>query len=192
LPLQVDTTFLSSIFSIRKAIESEFTLDLEPERVVLPSSNEQEEEQTGLRTMITQVLLEREELTQLTNKLMQSKPDKGEILPLMKKLIPFLDSLERILYLGRSYPQTEEIANWLTSVEGLYFRISNTLEQFGLKAIDAVGKPVDLNCQEVVEYIPSRDHGHNHVIKERLKGYYYHGKLLRDAQVVVANNPERS
>ena len=108
---------------------------------------------------------------------------------LMKKFLPFLDGLERVLFLGRSHPQTDEIANWLTSVESLYFRLVNTLEKFGLKAIDAVDKPVNLECQEVVEYIPTREHGHNVVIKERQKGYYYQGKLLRDAQVVVANNP---
>ena len=54
-----------------------------------------------------------------------------------------------------------------------------------------MGKKVDLNLHEVVEYRASADHPNDTVIGERQKGYVLRGKLLRDAKVVVAYN-ERS
>ncbi|GAB4315572.1 MAG: hypothetical protein Kow0059_07710 [Candidatus Sumerlaeia bacterium] len=183
---------VSAWFSIRKAMEQEFDPQLEPEPLVLPERQVNPAEPDDLKTLITNILLERERLAHLTNELMQARADNGEMERLMRKILPFLDSLERILYLGRSYPPTEEVTNWLTGLESLYFRMVNTLEKFGLIAVQAEGRPVDLDCQEVVEYVSTQDHPHNFVIKERQKGYLFRGKVLRDAKVVVANNPQRS
>lgn len=187
-PLQA----IREIFSINLALKREFNPRLEPEPVASIVSISEQGEQTDLKNMVTKVMLEHEQLTQLTNQLMEAKPGGAEMEGLMRKFLPFLDSLERILFLARDFPPSEEITNWLSGVEGLYFRIKGTLEKYGLVALETIGNPVNLDNQEVVEYITTTEHPHHHVIKERQKGYRYQGKLLRDAQVAVANNPQRS
>src|SRR5690606_3110013 len=110
---------------------------------------------------------------------------------ILKSLLPTLDGFDRVLHLGRSYPQNELIDNWLKSVESIYYRLLGTLENFGLYQMRVVGSKVDLNLHEVVEYRPSADHPNDVIISERQKGYILLGKLLREAKVVVAYN-ERS
>lgn len=187
-PLQA----VQELFSINLALKREFNPDLMPEPVALSESLSAHVGHSDLMQMVTEVLLEHERLAHLTAQLMEAKPSDSEMEGLMRRFLPFLDSLERLLFLARDFPPSDEIANWLTGVESIYFRLINTLEKYGLTAIDTVGKPVDLDAQEVVEYVTTADHKHNHVIKERQKGYKYHAKLMRDAKVVVANNPQRS
>ena len=54
--------------------------------------------------------------------------------------------------------------------------------------MDTIGKPVDLDRHEVVEYRRSDEYTHNTVITERQKGYVFRNKIIRDAKVVVSHN----
>lgn len=139
--------------------------------------------------MASAALRERERLEDLNRELERGGVDGGvQMERLMRALLPTLDGFDRVLHLGRSYPQGEVIDNWLKSVESIYFRLLSSLETFGLYQMHAVGSRVDLNLHEVVEYRPSDDHGNDVVMSERQKGYIFNGKLLRDAKVVVAYN----
>ena len=110
---------------------------------------------------------------------------------LFETLLPTLDGFDRVLSAARGYEGSEEIDNWLKSIESLYFRMLRMLESYGLFQIQAVGKKVDLNMHEVVEYRSSANYGNDIVISERQKGYVFRGRLLRDAKVVVAHNERR-
>ena len=165
----------------------EFVIDEKPEPIFL--SNEEDRE--GLTDLIGSVMIENERLQDLTVELQRRSAMPVEIEKFMRSLLPTLDSFERVLHLGRSHTQTDEIDNWLKSVESIYFRLLNMLESYGLFQIKAVGKKVDLNLHEVVEYRPSAEHPNDVVISERQKGYVFRGKLLRDAKVVVAYNERR-
>ena len=101
-----------------------------------------------------------------------------------------LDGFDRILEAFRSMKPTEEVNNWLKSVEGLYYKMQNDLREIGLTPIETVGKDVDLNCMEVVDYRSTADYPNNTVMHELKRGYRYKGKVLRDAQVVIAHNEE--
>ena len=46
----------------------------------------------------------------------------------------------------------EELDNWLKSVESLYFRIKKVLSSAGLKEMECIGKPVDLERHEVYSH----------------------------------------
>lgn len=106
----------------------------------------------------------------------------------MRQVLPFLDNYAHLLDLAREHPPSEEITNWLRSVEALYFRIVNLLESYGLRFINSIGKVVDLDYHEVIDYRPTLQHPHNTIIKELQKGVVFRGRLLRDAKVVVACN----
>jgi molecular chaperone GrpE len=110
----------------------------------------------------------------------------------MKKIIIFLDGFERVLNLARQFSPSDELNNWLKSVEIIYYRFFHFLQHFGLKPLDTIGKPVNLNYHDVVEYRSTLNYKPDTVISERQKGYYYKDKLIRDAKVVVAYNPTSS
>lgn len=119
----------------------------------------------------------------------ESQKDKsGEVQKMIRAILPFLDSFDRVLEAARAAEQTEQMTNWLKSIESLYFRFLNILERFGLVPLTTIGRSVDLNLHDVVEYRPTLDYPGDTVISERQKGYVYNGRLLREAQVVVAQN----
>jgi len=172
---------------LRNRYRLEFPINATP----LPVYFSPEESRRDLRAMASEILRENERLRELTESLgtRQDKQDESE--KILKNLLSTLDGFDRVLHLGRSYPQNEVIDNWLKSVESIYFRLLNLLENYGLYQLRTVGSKVDLNLHEVVEYRPSADHENDTIISERQKGYILRGKLLRDAKVVVAYN-ERS
>jgi len=137
------------------------------------------------------LLAEHERLTVTTRLLEEAKGESDEVLNLMRRMLPVLDGFERILSMGRDFPDDHPITNWLRGVEGLYFRLKNMLEKVGLVALEVVGQPINLDLHEVVEYRCSADHKPDTVIAVRQRGYVFRGRLIREAQVVVAAN-ERS
>ncbi len=166
---------------------SQFPLQASPLPVYLKEGQAKED----LRSMTAEILRENEHLHELTRDMERHKGKVDESEKLIKNLLPTLDGFDRVLHLGRSYPQDDVIDNWLKSVESIYFRLLNILENYGLYQMRTVGSKVDLNLHEVVEYRPSADHQNDTIISERQKGYILRGRLLRDAKVVVAYN-ERS
>jgi len=172
--------------------EIEFTIDERPLAVAERSATTVTgSEGTDLFGQISALLAENERLSVTARVLERAKEGSDEAETLVRRLLPVLDGFERILAVGRDFPDDHPVTNWLKSVEGLYFRLKNLLEKGGLVAIEVVGQPVNLDLQEVVEYRYSPDHKPHTVIAVRQRGYVFRGHLLREAQVVVAAN-ERS
>ena len=111
-----------------------------------------------------------------------------------RKIFPILDGFNSIFrYAGSQDIQGDEIlSNWLQTLEALYRRLLSALEKEGLVAIESIGKPLDLSTQEVIETREDSSVPNNRVIEEVAKGYKYGNRVLRDAQVIVAKNPENS
>jgi len=145
-----------------------------------------------LFSLVSKLQKEHEALSHLTRRLEARSQQIDELEPFVVKLLPFLDSFERVLALAREHDAGDEISNWLRSVEGIYFRVTNLLEAVGLVALPAVGHTVDLNLHEVVEVQRAPDHPAGVIIGERRKGYAFRGQLLRCAQVVVAQDGEKA
>jgi len=157
-------------------------------RNVAPTERADGEDLIG---QLSALLVENEQLAVTANLLEREKGGSDEMESLMRRILPVLDGFERILEVGRDFPDDHVITNWLRSVEGLYFRLKNLLEKVGMFGIEAVGQPVNLDLHEVVEYRCSPDHEPDTVIAVRQRGYAFRGRLVRDAQVVVAAS-ERS
>ncbi len=110
-----------------------------------------------------------------------------EVRKIAKSLLPVLDALDRIIDYGRELDrQDEEFENWLRSVEALRTRMTKVAEEIGLRPISAVGMEVDLEKHDVVGVVPAGEYPPNTVVDERQTGYYFRGRLLRDAKVIVA------
>ncbi len=106
---------------------------------------------------------------------------------LIRKLLPVLDSFERVFDLARETGarEKEELANWLRSFEGVYKRLLKILAQEGVQPIDSMGQPIDLDCHEVVEVEHNDEVSPGTVVKEEQKGYLLEDRVLRDAKVIV-------
>jgi molecular chaperone GrpE len=181
---------MSFCWLAKPILTREFVIDEKPVPVLLPYGNK-EASDADLASAIAATMkkvgqLEFEKLELLRR---QRKPE--ELEKFIKQLLPTLDAFDRVLTMARAYPKSEEIDNWLKAVESIYFRLLRLLESYGLEQLNTVGKKVDLNIHDVVEYRPSTEHPHDTVISERQKGYMFRGKLLRDAKVVVAYNDRR-
>jgi molecular chaperone GrpE len=141
-----------------------------------------------LASQLSALLVEQVRLSEKARQLEMIRPREDEFGGFVRQALPFLDNFSHLLEMAREHPASEELTGWLKGVEALYFRILNLFEAFGLRFINSVGKRVDLDYQEVIEYLPSRDHPHDTVIREVQKGVVFRDRLIRDAKVVVAYN----
>lgn len=104
-----------------------------------------------------------------------------------KSMLPAMDALDRLLAFAQTVENPDEVfLNWIKGVEALRTRLTKVLEGIGLQAISSVGMEVDLNVHDVVGVVPAGEFPPNTVVEEQQKGYYFQGKLLRDARVIVA------
>lgn len=137
---------------------------------------------------ISELLVEQVRLIEHARHLERGQAQSDEFERFARQVLPFVDNFSHLLDMARESQLSGEAANWLRSVEALYFRIISLLESFGLTFIDSQGKVVDLDYHEVVEYRRTNRHPHNTVIKDVQKGVVYRGRLMRDAKVIVACN----
>ncbi len=102
-----------------------------------------------------------------------------------RELLPFLDNLERAVTSAKDSRDFDKLT------EGLDLTISGylkTLERFGLKVFTAEGQQFDPNLHEALTVQEHEGVEENTVIKELLKGYSLHERILRPALVVVSKN----
>ncbi len=106
----------------------------------------------------------------------------------VRSMLPTLDALDRILECVEGVQEKDEaLENFCTSVRALQRRLEKTMEEMGLRPIASVGTEVDFDVHDVVGVVSaSEEYPPNTVVKEQQKGYYYRGKLLRDAKVFVS------
>ncbi|MCC5875567.1 MAG: nucleotide exchange factor GrpE [Candidatus Sumerlaeia bacterium] len=104
-----------------------------------------------------------------------------------RSMLPAMDALDRLIEFGETFERKDEVfENWIKAIEALRSRLTKALESIGVSVISSVGLEVDLNVHDVVAVVPAGEFPPNTVVKEQVKGYYFRGKLLRDARVVVA------
>lgn len=104
-----------------------------------------------------------------------------------KDLLPFLDNLERALQTAKETPDIDKIIEGLELTLNGYF---STLEKFGLRQFVAEGKKFDPNFHEALGVEEHDGVEENTVVKELLKGYTLHERVLRPALVVVSKKPK--
>ncbi|MCB2153622.1 nucleotide exchange factor GrpE [bacterium] len=138
---------------------------------------------------VTAALKELWRLVDLTES-MEEKQEEGssvELRSIARSMLPVLDGLDRIVdYASQHRSDSEEFENWAKAVEGVQIRLSRTMERIGLQPLSTVGTEVDLALHDVVATVRTREYPENTIVAERQKGYYFRGRLLRDAKVVVA------
>lgn len=98
-------------------------------------------------------------------------------------ILPFLDNLERAVSQSQTIENAESL---LSGVQMTYEQILGELRKFGLVQISSVGEPFDPNLHEAIARVAWKGKSEGTVLAESRKGYLLNGRLLRPAQVSVA------
>ena len=192
---------------LQELFRGEFVIDETRERTIsssettpnvprTDSSSDGEMDQSAKPDLLTQIsamMLEQERLELLANELRQRGDQTSEekLIHLFKMMLTVLDGFDRLTQFAMKQPPSEEVQNWLKSIASMQSRMTKSLESFGLRSMDPIGKPVNLNKHEVVEIVRTDSMPDETVVEVRQKGYVFNGRVLRDARVVVAKNERR-
>ena len=102
----------------------------------------------------------------------------------IEKILPIVDNFERGL---NSIPEDAKGSAFADGMEKIYKQFVKTLDDLGVKPIEAVGKPFDPNFHNAVMHVEDEEVGENIVVEEFQKGYTYKDFVVRHSMVKVAN-----
>ena len=100
------------------------------------------------------------------------------------KILPVVDNFERGL---AAIPEEMKGTPVEDGMEKIYKQLMKTLEDLGVKPIEAVGKEFDPNFHNAVMHTDDENLGENIVAAEFQKGYTYRESVIRHSMVQVAN-----
>ena len=103
---------------------------------------------------------------------------------IIEKILPVVDNFER----GFSAISEEEKATpFAQGMDKIYQQLIKTLEDAGVKEIEAEGKEFDPNLHNAVMHVEDDRFGENIVAEVLQKGYTYRDSVVRHSMVKVAN-----
>lgn len=102
---------------------------------------------------------------------------------LMRALLSTLDDLERAL---QTLPEACHRLTWAEGMLLIERKLQLTLQQHGLKEIEALGKPFDPSMHEALQEEETTACPDGHVSAVLQRGYMLHDRVLRPAMVQVA------
>lgn len=102
----------------------------------------------------------------------------------IEKILPIVDNFERGL---NTIPEDAKGTAFAEGMEKIYKQFVKTLDDLGVKPIEAVGKPFDPNFHNAVMHVEDENFGENEVAEEFQKGYMYRDSVVRHSMVKVAN-----
>lgn len=103
---------------------------------------------------------------------------------MIEKILPVVDSFERGFAAAGEDKKDDPFVDGMDKV---YKQLVTTLEEAGVKAIEAVGQPFDPEFHNAVMHIEDESLGENVVAEEFQKGYMYRDSVVRHSMVKVAN-----
>ncbi|MDO8551055.1 MAG: nucleotide exchange factor GrpE [Ignavibacteria bacterium] len=99
------------------------------------------------------------------------------------KLLPVMDDFERSL---DHIEEAKDIDALKAGLKLVYEKLSKALDDEGVKKIDAVGKPFDVNFHEAIMQKKDDSVEPHTVLDEIEKGYIYKDKVIRHSKVIVS------
>ena len=103
---------------------------------------------------------------------------------IIEKILPVVDNFER----GLAAVAGEEKENpFVQGMEKVYKQLMTTLEEAGVKPIEAVGQEFNPDFHNAVMHVEDESFGENIVAEEFQKGYMYRDSVVRHSMVKVAN-----
>ncbi len=104
----------------------------------------------------------------------------------LREILPVLDNFDRAL---AAPPLGDVDRSFRTGIELIHRNFLAALERVGVRPFLAVGQPFDPTRHEAIARAERSDVEDQTVVSEALRGYLFHDRVLRPAQVVVAVHP---
>ena len=101
-----------------------------------------------------------------------------------EKMLPVIDNFERGL---ATLSDEEKEQPFAQGMDKIYKQFVASLEELGVKAIEAEGNEFDPNFHNAVMHVEDEQYGENVVAEELQKGYMYRDSVVRHSMVKVAN-----
>ncbi|HPG83704.1 MAG TPA: nucleotide exchange factor GrpE [bacterium] len=102
---------------------------------------------------------------------------------LMARLLPALDDLDRIVAAAGG---GAELAALVDGINLLHKNILKVFQEGGLEPMQTIGEEFDPLLHDALLHIEVSGSEPNRVVEEHKKGYFFKGRVLRHAQVVVS------
>ncbi len=83
----------------------------------------------------------------------------------------------------------DNIDGFVDGIKMTSTEFTNTLENFGVKAVESVGEAFDPNLHEALGSEESSDIPEGHIVQVFKKPYKFHDKVMRHGQVIIAKKP---
>ena len=103
---------------------------------------------------------------------------------IIEKILPVIDNFERGL---AAVPEESKEDPFVEGMEKIYKQLMTTLEEIGVKPIEAVGQEFNPDFHNAVMHVEDEEAGENIITEEFQKGYMYHDSVVRHSMVKVAN-----
>ena len=101
---------------------------------------------------------------------------------IVEKILPIVDNFER----GLATAEGSEDP-FVQGMEKIYKQFLTTLDEMGVKPIEAVGTEFNPDFHNAVMHVEDEEAGENIVVEEFQKGYMYKDFVVRHSMVKVAN-----
>jgi len=102
------------------------------------------------------------------------------------KLIAVLDAFDRFSAAAQEVKENNTVQKWIEGFGNIAFLFRKVLEGYGITAITAEGKAFDPYFHLAVGSVEDDAKPDGTVIAEKTKGYLFHQKLLRPAEVIIS------
>ena len=110
---------------------------------------------------------------------------------ILSDLLTVIDNLDRTIEAVQD-ENDKKIVNIKTGVEMVKNHFLKSLEQYGLKKIETIGKEFDPKYHEAISREENNDHENDHISREFQAGYMLNQRLLRAAKVMITKNKNKN
>lgn len=101
-----------------------------------------------------------------------------------KHLLPVIDDMCRLL--EQSY---SDAPVYINGIKIIYDNFIKILSDHSITPINTINQPFDPSYHEAIIFQPDDNCNHNIIIKELLRGYIMHNRVLRHSKVIVSSKP---
>lgn len=108
---------------------------------------------------------------------------KFSMLPLIKKLLPVVDDLERAIQAAGTSQDYEVLSK---GVEMINRRLQDIIREQNVVAIETEGQAFDPQFHQALVVEESPEHEENTIMEEMQRGYTMHGRVIRPSLVKVS------
>jgi molecular chaperone GrpE len=106
---------------------------------------------------------------------------------ILREMLPVVDNLGRAI--EHADGEVEDTKSLIEGIQLTLDQFAKVLDQFGVKEVEALGKPFNPDFHEAMGQIESAEHPANSVAQVFQKGYLLNDRLLRPALVMIAKGP---